>query len=119
MIIISLVWESWSENTEADLEEFYNNLEVINKITKKNEINVSMGDWDATVGESRIKYGEVENDHGARLMHFCHENNLFVANTSFKLINRRLYTWRSPQDNENNIVRNQIDFVIVSETYRN
>ena len=38
-------------------------------------------------------------------------------NTWFCLPPRRLYTWRSPQDREENIVRNQIDFILINKRY--
>lgn len=42
-----------------------------------------------------------------------------LANTLFKLHPRRLYTWTSPQHTVDNIVRNQIDFVLVNKIFRN
>ncbi|XP_060518451.1 uncharacterized protein LOC132697174 [Cylas formicarius] len=38
-------------------------------------------------------------------------------NTWFSLPPRRLYTWRAPQDRPGNIVRNQIDFVLVNKRF--
>ncbi|KAI5707314.1 hypothetical protein M8J77_000030 [Diaphorina citri] len=40
-------------------------------------------------------------------------------NTFFKLPKRRLYTWKSPVDNPHNIVRNQIDYIIINKRYKN
>jgi ribonuclease HI len=40
-------------------------------------------------------------------------------NTWFNLPARRLYTWKSPQDSNNNIVRNQIDYIAVNKRFRN
>ena len=39
----------------------------------------------------------VRNEAGPRLIEFCQENALVIANTFFKQHNRRLYTWTSPE----------------------
>ena len=41
----------------------------------------------------------VQNEAGQRLIKFCQENALVIANTLFQQHERRLYTWTSP-DNE-------------------
>ena len=50
-----------------------------------------------------------------RLIQFCEEHNLVVTNTLFQQPHGKLYTWKSPGD----IVRNQIDYILVSQRYRN
>lgn len=55
---------------------------------------------------------------GDRLVQFCIENNLLIANTFFKQHPRRLYTWRSPADKEEKIIRNQIDFILLSLNFK-
>ena len=47
----------------------------------------------------------IRNEAGQRLMEFCQENALVVANTLFQQHERRLYTWTSPDGQ----YRNQID----------
>ena len=43
------------------------------------------------------KFGlEVQNEAGQRLIEFCQENALVIANTLFQQQKRRLYTWTSP-----------------------
>jgi len=43
------------------------------------------------------KYGlGNRNEAGERLLEFCVENALFIANTYFEQPGRRLYTWTSP-----------------------
>lgn len=55
---------------------------------------------------------------GDRLVQFCIENSLLFANTFFKQHPRRLYTWRSPADKEEKIIRNQIDFILLSLNFK-
>ena len=48
-------------------------------------------------------------------MEFCQENALVIANTLFHKHERRLYTWTSLDDWN----QNQIDYIICSERWRN
>ena len=56
-------------------------------------------DWNAKVGSQEIpretgKLGfGVQNEAGQRLIEFCQENTLVIANTLFQQHKRRLYTW--------------------------
>ena len=62
-----------------------------------------LGDWNAKVGSQEIsprvtgKFGlGVQNEAGQRLIEFCQEDSLVIANTLFQKHRRRLYTWTSP-----------------------
>jgi hypothetical protein len=58
------------------------------------------------------------NERGTRLLQFCGENSMCVTNTFFKLPPRRLYTWKSPADTEEHLVRNQIDFILINKQFK-
>ena len=68
--------------------------------TKKDVLFI-IGDWNAKVGSQEIpgitgKFGLGEqNEAGQRLMEFCQENALVIANTLFQQHKRQLYTWTS------------------------
>ena len=51
------------------------------------------------------------NEAGQRLIEFCQENALVIANTLFQQHKRRLYTWTSPDG--------QIDYSLCSQRWRN
>ena len=61
-----------------------------------------IGDWNTKVGGQETpgvtgKLGlRVQNEAGQRLINFCQENALVIANTLFQQYKRRLYTWTSP-----------------------
>ena len=62
-----------------------------------------IGDWNEKVGSQEIpgvtgKFGlGVQNETGQRLIEFCQENALVIANTLFQQHKRRLYTkWSIP-----------------------
>ena len=50
----------------------------------------------------------------ARLIEFCQENALVIANTLFQQHKRRLYTWTSPDGQ----YWNQIDYVLCSQRWK-
>ena len=54
------------------------------------------------------------NEAGQRLIEFCQENALVIANTLFQRHKRRLYTWTSPDGQH----RNQIDYILCSQRWR-
>ena len=56
----------------------------------------------------------VQNEAGQRLIEFCQENALVIANTLFQQHKRRLYTWTSPDGQH----RNQIDYILCSQRWR-
>ena len=61
-----------------------------------------IGDWNAKVGSQETpgvtgKFGlGMRNEAGQRLIEFCQQNALVIANTLFQQNKRRLYTWTSP-----------------------
>ena len=56
----------------------------------------------------------MRNEAGQRLIEFCQENALVIANTLFQQHKRRLYTWISPDGQH----RNQIDYILCSQRWK-
>ena len=54
------------------------------------------------------------NEAGQRLIEFCQENALVIANTLFQQHKGRLYTWTSPDGQH----QNQIDYILCSKRWR-
>ena len=54
------------------------------------------------------------NEAGHRLIEFCQENVLVIANTLFQQHKRRLYTWTKPDGQH----RNQTDYILCSQRWR-
>ncbi|VEN57771.1 unnamed protein product [Callosobruchus maculatus] len=119
------VYAPTADKTDMDIRNFYNDIKELLRHTKPSEVIIIMGDFNAKIGKGEVenvvgKYGLGErNTRGDILVQFCQEENLAIANTWFQLPSRRLYTWQSPQHNENNTVRNQIDFILINHRYRN
>ena len=56
----------------------------------------------------------IRNEAGQRLIEFCQENTLVIANSLFQQHKRRLYTWTSPDGQH----WNQIDYIICNKRWR-
>lgn len=119
------VYAPTADKEEAEAEKFYTELDDIFRSIKNNEITIVMGDFNAKVGSGKVgtqvgNFGLGErNDRGDRLIEFCQDKDLIITNTFFKLPNRRLYTWKSPADKPENRVRNQIDYILINNRYKN
>ena len=73
-------------------------LQDLLELTPKKDILFIVWDWNAKVGSQETpgvtgKFGlGVQNEAGQRLIEFCQENILVIANTLFQQLKRRLYT---------------------------
>ena len=96
------VYALTSNADEAEVEWFYKDLLDFLELTLKKDILFIIGDWNTKVGSQEIpgvtgKFGfGVQNEAGQRLIEFCQENTLVIADTLFQQCKRRLYTWTSP-----------------------
>ena len=119
-IVVIQVCASNSNAEEAEIEPFYEDLQDLLELTPPKDVLFIIGDWNAKVGSQETpgvtgKFGPgVQNEAGQRLVEFCQENTLIIANTLFQQHKRRLYTWTSPDDHH----RNQIDYVLCSQRWR-
>ena len=97
-ITVIQVYAPTSNAEEAAVERCYEDLQDLLEITPKKYVLFIIGDWNAKVGSQEIpgvtgKFGlRVENEAGQRLIEFCQENALVIANTLFQQHNRRLWT---------------------------
>ena len=101
-ITVIQVYAPTSKAEEAEVERFYEELQDLLELTPKKDVLFIIGNWNAKVGRQEIpavtgKFGfTVQNEAGQRLIEFCQENELVIANTLFQQHKRRLYTWTSP-----------------------
>ena len=119
-MILVFVYALTSNAEEAEVERFYEDLQDLLELTPKKNVLLIIGGWNAKVGSQEIpgvtgKFGlGVQNLAGQRLIEFCQENVLDIANTLFQQYKKRLYTWTSPNDQ----YRNQIDYILCSQRWR-
>ena len=116
-ITVIQVYAPTSNTKEAEVEQFYEDLQDLLELTPKKDVLFILGDGNAKVGSQETpgvtgKFGlGMLNDAGQRLIEFCQENVLVIANTLFQQHKRRLYTWTSPDGQH----RNQIDYILCSQ----
>ena len=85
-----------SNDEEAEVEGFYEDLQDLLELTPKTDVLFIIGDWNAKVRSQEIpgvtgKFGlGVQSEAGQRLTEFCQENALIIANMLFQQHKRQL-----------------------------
>ena len=101
-ITVIQVYAPTSNAEEAEVERFYEDLQDLLELTPKKDVLFIIGDWNAKVGSQETlgvtgKFGlGIRNEAGQRLIEFCQENALVIANTLVQQHKRRRYTWTLP-----------------------
>ena len=106
-----------SNTEEVEVEWFYEDLQDLLELTPEKYVLFIIEDWNAKVGSQETprvpgKFGlGVQNEAGQRLIEFCQENTLVIANTLFQQHTRRFYTWTLPDGQ----YQNQTDYILCSQ----
>ena len=101
-IMVIQVYTPTSNAEEAKVEWFYEDVQDLLELKSKNDVLFTRGDWNAKVRSQETPgvagtFGlGVQNEAKQRLIEFCQENRLVIANILFQQYKRRLYTWTSP-----------------------
>ena len=86
-ITVIQVYAPTSNAEEAEVEQFYEDLQDLLELTPTNDVLFIIGDWNAKVGSQEIagvtdKFGlGMRNEAGQTFKEFCQENALVIANT--------------------------------------
>ena len=89
-IMVIQAYAPTSNTEEAEVEWFYEDLKDLLELTPKKDALLIIGDWNAKVGSQETprvtrKFGlGLQNEAGQRLIAFCEENALVIANTLFQ-----------------------------------
>ena len=89
-ITVIQVYAPTSNTEETEIEWFYQDLQDLLELTPKKDVLFIIGDWNAKVGSQEThgvtgKFGlGIRNEAGQRLIQFCQENALVIANTLFQ-----------------------------------
>ena len=88
-ITVIQVYAPTSNAEEAEVERFYEDLQDLLEVTPKKDVLFILGDWNAKVGSQgtsgvtgKFDLG-MQNEAGQKLIEFCQENALVIANTLF------------------------------------
>ena len=85
---------------EAEVERFCEDLQNLLELISKKDVVFILGNAKVASQETPGVTGKfglgIRNEAGQRLIEFCQENSLVIANMLFQKHKRRLYTWTSP-----------------------
>ena len=113
-ITVIQVYAPTSNAEEAETEQFSEDIQDLLELTPQKDVLFIIGDWNARVGSQETpgvtgKFGlGIQNETGRKLIEFCQENTLVIANTLFQQHKRRLYTWTSPDGQDQELTVAQI-----------
>ena len=106
-IMVIQVYAPTSNTEEAEAEWFYEDLQDLLELTPKKRYPLHYRGLECKSRESRNTWSNrqiwlgVQNGAGQRLIEFCQENTLVIANTVFQQHKRRLYMditrWSTPK----------------------
>ena len=118
-ITVIQVYAPTSNAEEAEVEQLYEDIQDLLELTPKKDVLFIIGDWNPKVGSQETpgvtgKFGLGMRNEEQRLIEFCQENTLVIANTLFQQHKRRLYTWTSPDGQ----YQNQTDYILCSKRWR-
>ena len=109
-----------SNAEEAEIKLFYEDLQDLLELTPQNDVLFIIADLNAKVGSQetpgvtgKFDLG-IQNEAGQRLIEFCQENALVIANTLLQQHRRRFYTWTSPDGQH----QNQTDYILCNQGWR-
>ena len=89
-ITVIQIYAPTSNAEEAAVEQFYEDLQDLLELTSKKDVLFIIGDWNAKVGSQETpgvtgKFGlGIWDEAGQRLIEFCQQNALVIANTLFQ-----------------------------------
>ena len=115
-----MVIQAYAPTSNAEVQRFYEDLQDLLELAPKKDALFIIGDWNAKVGSQetpgvtgKFSLG-IQNEAGQRLIEFCQENALVIANILLQQHKRRLYTWTSSDGQH----QNQIDDILCSQRWR-
>ena len=109
-ISVIQVYAPTNNAEEAEVEWFHEDLQDLLELTPKKDVLFIIGNWNAKVGSQETpgvtgNFGlGVQNEARQRLIEFCQQNALLIANILFQQHKRRLYTWTSPDGQQRNLI---------------
>ena len=121
IITVIQAYAPTSDPEEAEVEQFYEDLQDLLELTPQKYVLFIIGDWNAKVrstqetpgGTSKLGLG-VQNEARQRVTEFYKESILVIGNTLFQQHKRRFYIWTSPDGQH----QNQTDYILCSQRWR-
>ena len=101
-ITVIQVYAPTSDAEEAEVEQFYEDLQELLELIPQKDVLFIIGDWNAKVASQETpgvtgKFGlGAQEEAGQRLTEFCQEDPVVMANSLFQQHKRQLYMGASP-----------------------
>ena len=115
---------------QNEIKKLYKDLDQLGNQLKKQATSATFiaGDFNAQVGK-RTNNNErwlgvwsrgIRNDNGSKLIDFCEEKNLIVANSCFQHPAKHITTWSQQRTDTGavNTIFNQIDYIICDQKHK-
>ena len=99
-ITVLQVYAPTNNAEEAEVEQFYEDLQDLLELTPKKDALFIIRDWNAKVGSQEIP--GVTRKFSLGVQNEAGQNVLVIANTLFQQHKRKLYTWTSPDGHHQN-----------------
>ena len=93
------VYALTSNAEEAEVKQFYEDQQDFLELTHKKDVLFIIGEWNAEVGSQETpgvtgRFGlRVQNEAGQRLIEFCEENAVVIANTREDSLHMDITRW--------------------------
>ena len=122
-ITVIQVYAPNTADTEEEMDEFYDQLQISINSTPRGDMLIVMGDFNSKVRSDWNRWNLVIGQHGygspnargENVLNFCATNNLYITNTMFKQSkDSRQWTWESPDGK----THNKVDYIIVNNKWK-
>ena len=110
-----------SSHTDAEIEDFYEELrQEIQRINNR-DLLIVMGDFNSKIGSDNDGFQDMmgpfglgqRNERGEKLLEFCQQNELYVTNTKFYHRMNHRYTWTHPNEQH----KSCIDYILIKKRW--
>ncbi|KAL9979214.1 hypothetical protein ACROYT_G016844 [Oculina patagonica] len=120
--IKTTIIQVYAPTNDADTDEKDGFCELLQQVydrTPRDDIIITMGDWNAKLGHQlegengvvgKHGLGSDRSDNGERFIEFCAANNMAITTTMFPYKDIHKFTWTSPDKR----TRNEIDHIAVN-----
>ena len=122
-ISIVQVYAPTSTASDQEMEQFYQQLQMVMKTIMKNDVLLVMGDWNAKVGVDAYptwkgtagKFGfGTTNERGSTLLEFAKFHDLVVTNT----LHPQKQSWKTTYHSPDGKTHNMIDHILINKRFQ-
>lgn len=119
------VYALTADMSDEEVDLFYKKIFILLKIIRKKDIIIVIENFNAKIGRGKVDnivdtFGRGDrNERGDTLVDSYLERKFAVLNMCSQLLFRRLYTLKLLLDKTSNVMRNQINYILVNKCFCN